>query len=107
MHDTDEFYKELQDTKRTVVNGSVKSKGKISWMDDEKGTQFQKYPLGSAGFLFIGKWEDKIECVVRKYLKSNKDKKYVQRELAALRSRGNIHPNFIRYFGEEEDADFW
>jgi hypothetical protein len=106
--DADQFYQDIEKRR----SATYIAKGNISWVHDEINNS-QKYRLGSlvrSDPLFIGQWgENKIDCVVRRCLITPKqNEKYIQRELAALTSRGNIHPNFIRYFGEEEGGpDFW
>ena len=63
----------------------------------KKGEAEAKYPLKDS---FIGRWGN-TPCVIRKYLNDgNSDAKFKQRELDALITKGNIHENFIRYFGQ-------
>ena len=59
-----------------------------------------KYPLKHAAF--IGRWAGNTPCVIRWYQERDNvddDAKLKQRELDALKTKGNIHENFIRYFG--------
>ena len=63
----------------------------------KKGEAEVKYPLKDS---FIGRWGN-TPCVIRKYLNDdNSDAKFKQRELDALKTKGNIHEIFIRYFGQ-------
>ena len=60
-----------------------------------------KYPLKQSAF--IGRWAGNTPCVIRWYQERDNvddDAKLKQRELDALKTKGNIHENFIRYFGQ-------
>ena len=64
-----------------------------------KGGSESTYALKDS--FFIGRWGN-TPCVIRRYLiaADDDDAKFKQRELEALKIRGNIHENFIRYLGE-------
>ena len=56
--------------------------------------------------LFIGKF-DGSPCVIRRY-KTSKDSDVTKflRDIKALKTKKNLHENFIRYFDQVKDGDY-